>query len=1013
MKNSESDLVNNFINKDHNPVKKNIFTISNEYPFIETIVLGFEKKYGKNKNLKDLTILLPNLRAVLSFNNQLKSSGFTNKFMPKVYSYGYIDEKESRYLEKNSDLKQAYIENILKNKYLPSISALEKKIILTKLAIQWGERSLKNGPVNLSVALQLAEEVSLILDKLQANNKSLEDYSNIFIPEFFPNIEKAGKFFQIISNSWPKILKEKRLCDSVQRHNNILEDYCTNIDCDRRNNEIIAVGLLGSMKSEEFLLKTIANLPNGKIIFLGLDIFVNEKEWQMLKETHPQYGYQKLIKEMHVDRKIIAEWIKVANKNYKSRSILIRESMKQAELTQNWKNLELKNDVEKDLNIFYLENMQEEAIAIATVIREEIKKNKTISLITYHKDLVRRVAVDLKNSGIIVNCSSFDVYKNSNFVIFFRLIGEMVRSNFDPVSLLAVLKHPLASGGQCLEDFKKNVFNFEKFVIRGSLFRGGLENYKDLLEEKNKKHHLTDEYNFGNLVVWFDSIVERLSALLDVINSPKNFFLNILIEHIRFSTWLASSANSYVEKELLSNKMDPTLTIFFENLMKYVEVLGEIRSINYFHLLEYLLEDNYESDSKNSHHQISILKPDEAQFQQSDLKILGGLNENVWPEKQSAKYWLPHALQKKIGLQSNEELIGVSAHNFCQMVSVSEVVLTRSEKIDGISTVPSRWLGRIEALLSKRKSKVFFVHSDLKEKYGLKDFHIDVVSYGPPEFSPPINARPRNFSISDIEHLMNNPYRVLVERIMNIKPLPEIIYNLSNKDLGVYAHVSLQKFVEAYNYKLPQDALKKFLDVNYSIIGKISTEPVVRTFWLRHFEKIGEWFIGIQRKKEKISDIIATEVLGKYEFSLSGKTYTLTAKADRIDKKPNGSLIIIDYKTGSIPAWKSVKLGETPQLPLEALIAESGGFRNVPANKVDEISYWKLSGVAENSITSNCKVDELIKSTLQGLVELIEVFNKQDTAYLFNPWSLKHRFNEYDHLSRYQEWTKYLKEKDF
>ena len=66
----------------------------------------------------------------------------------------------------------------------------------------------------------------------------------------------------------------------------------------------------------------------------------------------------------------------------------------------------------------------------------------------------------------------------------------------------------------------------------------------------------------------------------------------------------------------------------------------------------------------------------------------------------------------------------------------------------------------------------------------------------------------------------------------------------------------------------------------------------------------------------------------------------------------------------------------------------------------------------KSQINSNSKVEELIKTTLKGLIKLLEVFNNSSTAYLFNPWSLNGKFDEYDHLSRHQEWKIHLKEKD-
>ena len=61
--------------------------------------------------------------------------------------------------------------------------------------------------------------------------------------------------------------------------------------------------------------------------------------------------------------------------------------------------------------------------------------------------------------------------------------------------------------------------------------------------------------------------------------------------------------------------------------------------------------------------------------------------------------------------------------------------------------------------------------------------------------------------------------------------------------------------------------------------------------------------------------------------------FALTARADRLDRLADGRLAIIDYKTGAPPSNEEV-LSLSPQLPLEALIARTGGFEGIGAAEV-------------------------------------------------------------------------------
>ena len=95
-----------------------------------------------------------------------------------------------------------------------------------------------------------------------------------------------------------------------------------------------------------------------------------------------------------------------------------------------------------------------------------------------------------------------------------------------------------------------------------------------------------------------------------------------------------------------------------------------------------------------------IWGPFEARLQQPDMLILGSLNEGTWPEAAEPGPWLNRPMRATLGLPSPEEEIGHAAHDFTSLLGAEAVYLTRAEKVDGVPTVPSRWLLRLNALLN-------------------------------------------------------------------------------------------------------------------------------------------------------------------------------------------------------------------------------------------------------------------------------------------------------------------------
>src|SRR4029078_5749110 len=88
-----------------------------------------------------------------------------------------------------------------------------------------------------------------------------------------------------------------------------------------------------------------------------------------------------------------------------------------------------------------------------------------------------------------------------------------------------------------------------------------------------------------------------------------------------------------------------------------------------------------------------------ARLEQPDVGTLDSLNEAVWPRPQESGPWLSRPMREALGLSAPEQLTGRSAHDFAQGLGAERVYLTRALKVDGVPTVPSRWLQRLLALV--------------------------------------------------------------------------------------------------------------------------------------------------------------------------------------------------------------------------------------------------------------------------------------------------------------------------
>src|SRR5581483_11557589 len=88
----------------------------------------------------------------------------------------------------------------------------------------------------------------------------------------------------------------------------------------------------------------------------------------------------------------------------------------------------------------------------------------------------------------------------------------------------------------------------------------------------------------------------------------------------------------------------------------------------------------------------------EARLVHVDRAVLGGLTETVWPPEARSDPWLSRPMRLELGLDLPERRIGLTAHDFAQLLGTREVILSRAAKLAGAPTVASRFTQRLAAV---------------------------------------------------------------------------------------------------------------------------------------------------------------------------------------------------------------------------------------------------------------------------------------------------------------------------
>jgi ATP-dependent helicase/nuclease subunit B len=401
----------------------------------------------------------------------------------------------------------------------------------------------------------------------------------------------------------------------------------------------------------------------------------------------------------------------------------------------------------------------------------------------------------------------------------------------------------------------------------------------------------------------------------------------------------------------------------------------------------------------------------EARLTSADLIIVAGLNEGSWPEAADPGPWLNRAMRDALGLPPPERRTRLAAHDIWQLASAGELVLTRSLKSGGAPTVASRWLMRLEALL-----KGLGLDDALAPKKPWLEWAMSRNEAEPPAQAkapapcPPFDARPRRLSVSDIETLIANPYAIYARHMLGLAPLNPLDAEPGGSERGQIIHDILHRFARRYPDSLPRDPARELMSIFDKSASLYGDQPRISAFWRPRLERFAAWFAETEAERRGEATVF-TEMRGEFTFETQRAAFTLTARADRIDLHPDGSLAIYDYKSGGMPADSAVIAFKAPQLPLEALIAMTGGFEGLTAKGLRKLAYISAKGGEppglERALTKETP-QALAEGAREGLIALIARFDEETTPYgamRRSAFTDNYRYDPYAHLARVAEWA--------
>lgn len=1018
-----------------------LYTIPPSAPFLSTLaraVLNGDLPVPGGAKPDKLTlpraiIYLPTRRAVRALRDAfLDAAGGNAVLLPSIRALGDPDEDAALIFGGEGNAEEGFAGAAGAR----GIGPLERRLALMRLVLAWSRklhesRKARRDEVVPPVATPaqasyLAADLGNLMDLIESEEVDLAALEDLAPEEHAVHWQHTIEFLKIVTEHWPAHLAEQRLVSPTARRNALMDFEAARLLAAPPAGPVIAAGSTGTVPATARLLKVIASLPNGAVVLPGLDFSLDPESWASLSKhpEHPQTGMAELLAKIGATRDDVAYVAgSEPDERQAARLGFVSEILRPAGETYRWQTF-LQDDAAPARLASGLAGLQtletptahDEAEAIALVMRETIETpGKTAALITPDRTLARRVAARLKTYDLVIDDSAGVPVARTVPGGFLDLVVAAAAADFAPPELMALLKHPLALLGREPAKIREDARSLERIAFRDIYVGQGLKGAADAVravrgkEERRRSAVSRDEERAAlKLVEDLQDAFAPLSALFA--DTSAKTAARLAEAHGTAAEALAkdpAGCSSHLWKGTAGEAMSVLLA----------ELISEGGGVllappDYGPFYRSLLAGRVARPRRPAHPRLFIWGPLEARLQQPDVVILGSLNEGVWPRPQEASPWLSRPMAAKLGLPAPERRIGLSAHDFAQALAAPTVYLSRAVKVDGVPTVSSRWLQRLNALVEAAKLRGTIAPEQPWAAWAReRDSALAFKPVDAPRPRPPVEARPRRLSVTRVEYMLANPYAIFARYILGLealKPLGEVPDNAMR---GQIVHHALHDFAVRHPESLPDDIEAELIasaDRHFTALGGSSR---VEAFWRPGFARFAKWFAETEPTRRNGVDRTVAEVEGALDLVVE-RGFRLIARADRIDLCEDGSAVIYDYKTGRIPTVRQVDRLYAPQLPLEAAIVTGGGFAEVGAREVRGLTYVRASGRGdggEQQQAANASPASLAEKALADLTRLIEHFDHADTPYEAQrrpgtAFKSIYDYDDYAHLARLAEW---------
>nr|WP_250893754.1 double-strand break repair protein AddB [Croceibacterium selenioxidans] len=939
--------------------------------------------------LARLTLLLPSGRAVRTMSEAFIRHSGSGLLMPRMVAVGDLDLDETL---------GPLLDPLGAGDGIPPAADLTRRWL--RLAEMIREVRGADAPKG-SALLRLAFEMGRAMDRLLVEEIGPEELYQErvmgLLGDMADNWKRSLALFMIVQDRWYQELMARGEVDPADRRNRLFRFAAKRWRADPPATPIVAAGVTSAAKGVAALLRTVARLPNGAVVLPDLDLSMSADVWDELGAagapdaeqpmmrgdavTHPQYHLKLLLNRMRISRDEVQPWHRAGlGKGPPERSHAISSLFLPPEASKEWAGLPPERRRLSDVRLMLTDHPEEEAQAIALLVREALEEpEKRVAVVTPDRGLAGRVAQHLRRWNIEADDSAGRALSQTAAGRLLLLLAEVGAEQAAPVSLVALLEHPLVRAGERRADWLEAARALE-LELRGPRPAPGIASIREPAQAAQVRP-------------WWDEVEAILAPLIE----PGEALLADQLDR------LVLAGEELCGEGLWAREDGRALAALVEDLRLQARDVGTLLdSADLPAVLRDAMDRVAVRPPYGGHSRVAVYGLLESRMTRAELVICAGLNEGVWPATPAPDPLLAPAVLRALGVPGADFRIGLAAHDLAGLLGAPEVVLSRCRRDAAGPAIASRFWLRVQAMLGEDLLKNH-LETAIPELARSLDDGKPAAPHARPQPKPSPEQRQVRLSVTALDRLRSDPFQYYANSILRLKELEPLDAEPSPAWRGEVAHKILERWHkgEGTLETLAADELRQ-----------MNAHPLMRALWRPRLLKALEWIEGqIAANPARVPTVI--EDWGKMEV----RGVEIFGKADRIDRFEDGTLAIVDYKTGAPPSGREVEAGYALQLGTLGLMAERGAFEKVRGEPV-RFEYWSL-GSSKDSETGFGYVTTPILEGNKRVGIPPEAFLPEASRYLneaLDRWILGDEpftarlnpdapgYDTYDQLMRLDEW---------